>query len=157
LLLNITILIAISPLELAFRGTPLCDSVPHFDTCYTRDRGIVGDKALIFREELAQYPRALLPNTIAQKNTSFSLSLAMAPDAPNPDDDLSPQDFLRRVRQMTLERDREDKQRATDLEKEISQSREQRRARRAGESSCCLPAPLLFLPTLSAVPLTMLA
>lgn len=57
----------------------------------------------------------------------------MAPDTPTMDDDVSPEDFLKRVREMTLERDREDRQRAADLEKDIIQSREQRRARRAGE------------------------
>ena len=57
----------------------------------------------------------------------------MALDPLNTEDDVSPEDFLRRVREMTLERDREDRQRAADLEKDILQSREQRRARRAGE------------------------
>jgi hypothetical protein len=56
----------------------------------------------------------------------------MASD-PQAEDDLSPQDFLRRVREMTEERDREDRQRVTNIEKDILQSREQRRARRAGK------------------------
>jgi hypothetical protein len=47
-------------------------------------------------------------------------------------DDLSPEDFLKRVKQLTEVRDREDRQRAADLEKDILESREQRKARRAG-------------------------
>jgi hypothetical protein len=48
-------------------------------------------------------------------------------------DDLSSEDFLRRVKTLTETKDREDRQRAADLEKDIIQSREQRKARRAGE------------------------
>jgi hypothetical protein len=47
-------------------------------------------------------------------------------------DDVSPQEFLKHVREMTESRDREDRKRAADLEKDIAQSREQRRQRRAG-------------------------
>jgi hypothetical protein len=57
---------------------------------------------------------------------------AMAPDASHLDD-VSPEDFVRRVRELQLERDRQDRERAADLEREILQSREQRRVRRAGE------------------------
>lgn len=59
----------------------------------------------------------------------------MASNAQPDDDDSSPQDFLRRVREMTEERDREDRQRVTEIEKDILQSREQRRARRAGKTT----------------------
>jgi len=57
---------------------------------------------------------------------------AMAPDAAHLDD-VSPEDFVRRVRELQLQRDRQDRERAADLEKDILQSREQRRVRRAGE------------------------
>jgi hypothetical protein len=50
----------------------------------------------------------------------------------SPDKDVSPEDFLRHVREMTEDRDREDRKRAVDLEKDIMRSREQRRQRRAG-------------------------
>ena len=56
----------------------------------------------------------------------------MASDAAHLDD-VSPEDFVRRVRELQLERDRQDRERAADLEREILQSREQRRVRRAGE------------------------
>jgi hypothetical protein len=50
-------------------------------------------------------------------------------------DNVSTQEFLKHVREMTESRDREDRKRAEDLEKDIAQSREQRRQRRAGNGS----------------------
>src|ERR1700748_359891 len=56
-------------------------------------------------------------------------------------DQVSPEEFLRHVKQISEERDREDRKRAADLEKDIQQSREQRRKRRAGK---CLYTAILF-------------
>jgi hypothetical protein len=56
------------------------------------------------------------------------------------EDDVSPEEFLRHVRELGVQKDMEDRKRAEDLEREIQRSREARRARRAGE--------LLILPFL---------
>ena len=53
------------------------------------------------------------------------------------DKDVSPEEFLRHVRELGAQKDLEDKKRAEDLEKEIQKSREARRARRAGEYFEC--------------------
>ena len=71
---------------------------------------------------------------------------------PRVPDDIDPADFLRRVREMTQEKDREDRLRAAALEKDIME----RRARRAGtfpsrlvsshhlHIALCLPPPFLL-------------
>jgi hypothetical protein len=49
------------------------------------------------------------------------------------DNEVSPEEFLRHVRQLSTQKDQEDKTRTENLEREIQKSREARRARRAGK------------------------
>jgi len=58
----------------------------------------------------------------------------MAPEASNVDNDVSPEEFLKRLHQLTSTQEAEDRARAAELEKDILHSREQRRARRAGKT-----------------------
>ena len=48
-------------------------------------------------------------------------------------------DFLKRIRELGDQRDREDEERTRNLEEEILQSRKQREARRAGQSCLSIP------------------
>jgi hypothetical protein len=48
-------------------------------------------------------------------------------------DDLSPSEFVKKIRELGEQRDKEDAERFAQLELEISKGREERAARRAGE------------------------
>lgn len=56
-------------------------------------------------------------------------------DKEKDDADLDPAAFLKSVRELSEKRDREDAQRLRNLEEEIQKGREERAARRAGEST----------------------
>ena len=59
------------------------------------------------------------------------------PLASDPDGSEDVNDFLKRIKELSDERDREDEERTRKLEEEIIQGRKERQARRAGECSVC--------------------
>lgn len=62
-------------------------------------------------------------------------------DKEKDDSDLDPAAFLKSVRELSEKRDREDAQRLRNLEEEIQKGREERAARRAGESTSHIIKP----------------
>jgi hypothetical protein len=52
-------------------------------------------------------------------------------------DDLSPSEFVKKIRELGEKKDAEDAERLAALEKEIEQGRREREMRRAGEFLCC--------------------
>lgn len=78
-------------------------------------------------------PKLQIVSQIVLLPITLTCALAMSSTSdPNNHEDISPADFVKKIRELGEQRDREDAARFAQLEQDIAKGREERAARRAG-------------------------